>query len=87
MEIIKRNGAFQEFDIKKTENSVYCASVDINQTLNRSDLNLINHEVLKKLNLLKRGEIPTSSFEIKYIVYEILLENNFDKIANEYLHF
>ena len=82
MEIIKKKGHKEEFNISKVRQSVLSASNEINQTLSDADLNVIEKEVLKKLTSLNRG--LTSSYEVFAIVLYVLKELGFNKVGDTY---
>ena len=82
MDIIKKKGHKEEFNISKVRQSILNASNEINQTFSDSDLNVIEKEVLKKLTLLNR-EI-TSSYEVFSIVLYALKELGFNKVGDAY---
>ena len=82
MDIIKKKGHKEEFNISKVRQSILNASNEINQTLSDSDLNVIEKEVLKKLTLLNR-EI-TSSYEVFSSGLYALKELGFNKVGDAY---
>ena len=85
MEIIKRNGNLEPFSIVKTEISISNCAQELSVPLTEADIKFLSNLVKKKLSDLHRDVSPTSSFEIKGIVYRILCENGFKTIAYEYM--
>ena len=84
MEIIKKNGRIEEFNISKVKRSILNASSEINQSLADADLNIIEKEVLKILKELKREK--TSSYEIFAIVLNVLNKLNFNAVGKAYFN-
>lgn len=85
MEIIKRNGVIEPFLISKTEISISNCSQELSLPLTEGDIQLLSNLINKKLLHLHRDMSPTSSYEVKGIVYKTLYENGFTKIAHEYI--
>ncbi|MBE6072154.1 MAG: hypothetical protein E7208_09365 [Clostridium butyricum] len=83
MNIIKKKGHKEEFNISKVRQSVLNASTEINQTLSDADLNIIEKEVLNKLQSLQREE-ATSSYEVFAVVLYVLKELGFNKVGSAY---
>lgn len=84
MNIIKKSGRVEEFDISKVRRSVSNASIEINQPMTDSDLKVIENEVLKILKDLKREK--TSSYEIFSIVLNVLKKLNFNAVGKAYFN-
>lgn len=85
MEIIKRNGVIEQFLITKTEISISNCSQELLLPLTESDIKFLSNLINEKLFSLHRDTSPTSSYEVKGIVYKILCENGFKRIAEEYI--
>lgn len=84
MEIIKKNGRIEEFNISKVKRSILNASSEINQSLADADLNIIEKEVLKILKELKREK--TSSYEVFAIVLNVLNNLKFNEVGKAYFN-
>lgn len=82
MDIIKKKGHKEEFNILKVRQSVLSASNEINEPLSDADLNVIEKEVLKKLTSLDKE--VTSSYEVFAIVLYALKELGFNKVGDTY---
>lgn len=85
MLIVKKNGNFEEFDIEKTLRSIENAAGDINLLFNVSDINLLKKDISNKIIKLKRHNKIISTYEIKGIVIEVLMELGFKKVIESYL--
>lgn len=85
MEIIKRNGKTEQFVIAKINTSISNCAQELSSPLTEGDMKLLTNIVKKKLFDLHRDTSPTSSYEVKGIVYKVLSENGFKKIAAEYI--
>ncbi|MBW6410773.1 ATP cone domain-containing protein [Clostridium weizhouense] len=83
MNIIKKSGNIEEFEVSKIKRSILNASKQTQEALSDSELNLIEKEVIKILEKLKRSE--TSSYEIFSICLNVLVELGFNSIAKSYL--
>lgn len=81
MLVIKRDNTKQKMDIYKIRTSIENAANDCDYPLVSSNVNILVKEVTKKIK--KRNEV--SSREIKMIIYEVLREYKFDKVAISYL--
>ena len=85
MKISKRSGLLQDYAGEKIKISVYNAATDINYQLTSSDLVHIEKTVFSKLSLLDRDFTHSSSYEIKQIVFETLLELKFNSVAKAFI--
>ena len=83
MEIIKKDGRIEQFNISKIRHSVLNASTEINEPLTDSDLKIIEKEVFSTLKVLNREK--TSSYEIFAIVLKVLGKLGFKEICKSYL--
>lgn len=84
MDIIKKNGRIEQFNISKIKRSILNASSEINQPLADADLNIIEKEVLNILKELKREK--TSSYEVFAIVLNVLNNLNFNAVGKAYFN-
>ncbi|MBP3914980.1 ATP cone domain-containing protein [Clostridium sp.] len=87
MKILKKDGRKEEFNINKVLVAVYAASIDLKEYLNESDLKIIRADVENVLHVLCRDFNYTSAYEVKMIVYEVLLTRGFKHIADAYMNF
>lgn len=86
MEIIKKNGKTEEFMPNKISISVSNCAAELSTHLTESDLKYILKKTTDILTNLNRQNTPTSSYEVKCIVYRALRETGFKKIAQEYMN-
>jgi transcriptional regulator NrdR family protein len=84
MDLVKKDGRLQQFDISKIKQSILNASRDIHEPLTDADIKVIENEVLKVLKVL--NEEKTSSYEILGIVLHTLNKLGFSKIGKVYLN-
>lgn len=82
MEVIKKDGRIQKFDLEKIKTSIMRASDDINQPMNSSDINTIADKIKDDLISLRKGKIRSS--QIHDIVIDELYKNGFGEIAKSY---
>lgn len=85
MEIVKRNGKTERFTIGKINTSIANCAQELSFPLTEGDIKFLTNIVKKKLLDLHRDISPTSSYEVKGIVYKVLSENGFKTIAKEYI--
>ena len=83
MDLIKKDGRIQEFNISKIKQSILNASNEINEPLTSSDLKVIESEIINILKVLNREK--TSSYEIFAIALNALNKLGFSKIGKAYL--
>lgn len=86
MEIIKKNGDSEEFLPNKISISISNCAAEVSTHLTESDLKYIIKKTTHILHCLNRQNTPTSSYEVKCIVYRVLRETGFKKIAQEYMN-
>ena len=82
MNIIKKNGRVEEFDISKIKQSLLNVSAEINEPFTDGDIKIVESEVLNILKIINRGE--TSSYEIFAIVLHALKKLNFNDVGKSY---
>ncbi|MCX7694653.1 MAG: ATP cone domain-containing protein [Caloramator sp.] len=85
MQVIKRDGTLQEFDINKIIKSLQAASDDVGEPLNESDLHNIAKDIENELKGLGKDEV---SFEIiRKMIADILNKEGFKDVAKAYTGF
>lgn len=84
MKIIKRDFRIQNFSIKKLENSILLPAKDLEMELTKEDLTKIINSILSKLIKIREHYDKTSAYELRGIVFECLLLNDYKKIAYRY---
>lgn len=82
MEIIKKKGNIEKFNILKVKQSIMNVANEIGQSLTDADLKVIQKNVEDLLKSLKRE--TTSSYEVFAIVLRVLSDLDFDNIAKAY---
>lgn len=87
MNIIKRSGKIVNFEISKVRTSIETASTDVNYPLTESDIKIIISDLLDSLKKLRDENSTTSVYEIRGLIYVILLKHNFDKVCQSYMNF
>lgn len=87
MNIIKRSGKIVDFEISKIRTSIETASSDVNYPLTESDIKIIISDLLNSLNKLRGESDTTSVYEIRGLIYIILLNHNFTKVCQSYMNF
>ncbi len=82
MQVIKKNGRLQDFQLEKIERSMSGASDDIEQPLNESDIHLLSDKINKEIHKNDKDKIKFS--DIRKIVVDTLIEMGFDDVAESY---
>lgn len=82
MNIIKKNGRVEEFNISKIKHSILNVSNEINEPFTDADLKIVEREVLNVLKIINRDE--TSSYEIFAIVLHVLKKLHFNDVGKAY---
>ncbi|WP_315114818.1 ATP cone domain-containing protein [Clostridium intestinale] len=85
MEIIKKDGRIESFNKKKLSTSIENSARDNETYLNESDLNFLVGYIENMIKNLRKDNSNTSSYEIKGLVSEALIDNGFKDILNKYL--
>ncbi|SHI28140.1 ATP cone domain-containing protein [Clostridium intestinale] len=85
MEIIKKDGRIEIFNKKKLSTSIENSARDNETYLNESDLNFLVGYIENMVKNLRKDNSNTSSYEIKGLVSEALIDNGFKDILNKYL--
>lgn len=83
MDLIKKDGRIQEFDMSKIKQSILNSANEIDEPLTNSDLKVIESEIINILKVLNREN--TSSYEIFAIIFNALNKLGFSKISKAYL--
>ena len=84
MKIVKRTGKIEDFDLSKIKTSILNSSSDVNIPLNNSDIKLLIREIEITLKNIRKSE-PTTAYEVRGIVYHVLIKNGFVRIAKAYM--
>lgn len=85
MNVIKRNGQTQAFNLEKIKTSLICTSSDIKQPLTESDLNNILAQIESLIYKMDTNQI--TYVQIHMTVLEVLSQLGFKNIANAYDEF
>lgn len=86
MRIIKKDYREEKFDIEKLQRSIKNSAIDMNLSLNSSDVKLISDEVLKILVKLHGIDGETNSYEVIAVTVNVLKKLKFDLIIPSYLN-
>lgn len=87
MKIIKRNGSIYDLDVDKIKTSILNSANDINVLLTASDVKLLVNKVLSIINNIHKDDKLriTSAYELRGIVYYVLVNQGFKNVANAYM--
>ena len=85
MRVIKKDGSIQSLDITKIRNSILAASIDSNTIINEADLKRVSNRVVEVLEVMRKDEELSSTYEIFAIIIETLANDGFYDIAVSYL--
>lgn len=85
MRVIKKDGRIQSLDITKIRNSILAASIDSNTIINEADLKRVSNRVVEVLEVMRKDEELSSTYEIFAIIIETLANDGFYDIAVSYL--
>lgn len=85
MDVLKRDGTVQTFDLDKIKSTLICTSNDIKQPLNESDLHNILNGIKK--NIDNSFEAQISYKDIHNIVISNLEDIGFNNMARAYDEF
>lgn len=86
MQIVKKNGKIESFDLSKISTSIENSAEDISYTLTDADSNMILKQVKEILDSLNNENKMTSTFEIRGIIYYVLIENKFTNLCKAYMN-
>ncbi|PRR83426.1 ATP cone domain-containing protein [Clostridium vincentii] len=88
MNIIKKNGKVEEFKEKKIYTSILNSATDIGKSeLNESDLKVLVSDIIRKISEIRKDGTPTSSYEVKGVIINVLLKDGFNEVCKSYIHF
>lgn len=85
MRVIKKDGRIQSLDITKIRNSILSASIDSNTIINEEDLKRVSNRVVEVLEVMRKDEELSSTYEIFAIIIETLANDGFYDISVSYL--
>lgn len=86
MDIVKKNGRKEDFDIKKVETSLINSAQDIDYTLTDSDLRLITGDIYKIIESLAFSGRTLSTYEVRGVIYSVLYTNKFLELCRSYMN-
>lgn len=84
MKVLKKDGRLQDFQIDKLATSITNCASDINLILSDKDSRLLSQDVLNKIKKLRGEEGLTSSYEIRAIMTEMMINSGFNALCNHY---
>jgi len=82
MQVIKKDGRLQEFQLEKVAISMSRASDDIEEPLNESDVHVLSDKINKVIHENYKEKIMFS--DIRKIVVDTLIEMGFSDVAESY---
>ena len=85
--IIKKKGNIVEFDIDKVEKGIVNSANDVKFILNQGDINVILKQIKKELLKLTVNNRATSTYEIRCLVYQALMDSGFETVMKSYMRF
>lgn len=85
MMVLKKNGKIEEFNITKTKTGIINSADDINFLLTEGDINMLLNQINKKLSEIRKNDQNTTSYEIRGVMYHILMDNNFEELTKSYM--
>ncbi|HCJ57784.1 MAG TPA: hypothetical protein DHV55_10825 [Clostridiaceae bacterium] len=85
MLVVKKNGSLQEFNIEKIRTSVNNCLCSDDCYMTEGDINALSTQVNRILTEVSKGNAHTSTYEIRGIVYHVLMENGFKEVAKSYM--
>ncbi|SHI51553.1 ATP cone domain-containing protein [Lutispora thermophila] len=85
MLVMKKNGTFQEFDIEKVKKSIDNCRCKVDCYMNQGDIQALASQFHKVFLQVTKDNNHTSSYEIRGIVYHVLMENGFRNVAKSYM--
>lgn len=87
MEIVKKDGRLEEFDVRKIKTSIENAASDCDTVLNESDLKILVSDVENTLITIRKDSFVTSSYEVIGVVFDVLKRDGFNKVIKAYVEF
>jgi len=85
MLVLKKNGTFQEFDIEKIKKSINSCKCHLDCYMNEGDIHALADQFNKIFLQVTKDNHHTSTYEIRGIVYHVLMENGFKNVAKSYM--
>lgn len=85
MMVLKKNGKIEEFNITKIKTGIINSADDINFLLTEGDINMLLNQINKKLSEIRKNDQNTTSYEIRGVMYHILMDNNFEELTKSYM--
>ena len=85
MLVMKKNGSLQEFNIEKIRTSLNNCLCNANCYMNEGDINTLSTQFNRILPEVTKNNHHTSTYEIRGIVYQVLMENGFINVAKSYM--
>lgn len=86
MMVLKKNGTYQEFDMEKIKKSIDNCRCKVNCYMNEGDIQALANQFSKIFSQVTKDNYHTSSYEIRGIVYHVLMENGFKNVARSYMN-
>lgn len=87
MNIIKKDGRLEQFNLKKVKTSIENSANEVGIILNESDLSILVKDVETKLLNIRGKELNTSSYEVIGVVFSILKRDGFKEVLKSYTNF
>lgn len=85
MLVMKKNGTYQEFDMGKIEKSIVNCKCKVDCYMTEGDIQAITNQFKKIFSQVTKDNHHTSTYEIRGIVYHVLMENGFKNVAKSYM--
>ncbi|CAM3008445.1 ATP cone domain-containing protein [Hathewaya histolytica] len=85
MKIIKRSGNIESFNLEKIRTSLENCANDVNVTLTEGDIKTILSDILSTLEKTRKDASPTSVYEIRGLIYTILINHKFETLCKAYM--
>ena len=86
MNIVKKDGRIEKFNIRKVKTSIENAARDSGTMVNESDLNILVNDVEKVLLKVRKDSLVTSSYEVIGTIFEILKRDSLNGKVEGYLY-
>jgi len=84
IKVIKRDGTTENYNKSKLIRSIANSADDVKIALNKRDLDIICMDVEKKINDIRSDGSPTSTYEIRAVIVDMLTKLGFRAVANSY---
>lgn len=85
IKVIKKDGRIEDFNDSKVMRSITNSADRVKIQFNKSDLDTICMDVEKKIKEIRKDGSPTSTYEVRSLVVELLIDIGFSKVANSYV--